>query len=62
MRFALVTDAWHPQVNGVVRSLSTMVKIGRAKNHDVLVIQPQDYPTFLFQVIPKYAWRQRLGK
>ncbi|MEL0276126.1 MAG: glycosyltransferase family 1 protein [Deltaproteobacteria bacterium] len=46
MRFALVTDAWHPQVNGVVRSLSTMVKIGRAKNHDVLVIQPQDYPTF----------------
>lgn len=45
MRFALVTDAWHPQVNGVVRSLSTIVEIGRAKNHDVLVIQPQDYQT-----------------
>ena len=29
MRFALVTDAWHPQVNGVVRSLSTMVKKSR---------------------------------
>ena len=53
MRFALVTDAWHPQVNGVVRSLSTMVKIGRAKNHDVLVIQPQDYPTFPLPSYPE---------
>ncbi len=53
MRFALVTDAWHPQVNGVVRSLSTMVEIGRAKNHDVLVIQPQDYPTFPLPSYPE---------
>ena len=53
MRFALVTDAWHPQVNGVVRSLSTIVKIGRAKNHDVLVIQPQDYPTFPLPSYPE---------
>ena len=53
MRFALVTDAWHPQVNGVVRSLSTMVEIGRAKNHDVLVIQPQDYQTFPLPSYPE---------
>jgi len=53
MRFALVTDAWHPQVNGVVRSLSTMVEIGRAKNHEVLVIQPQDYPTFPLPSYPE---------
>ena len=53
MRFALVTDAWHPQVNGVVRSLSTMVEIGRAKNHDILVIQPQDYPTFPLPSYPE---------
>ena len=53
MRFALVTDAWHPQVNGVVRSLSTMVEIGRAKNHDILVIQPQDHPTFTLPSYPE---------
>ena len=53
MRFALVTDAWHPQVNGVVRSLSTMVEIGRAKNHDILVIQPQDHPTFPLPSYPE---------
>ena len=53
MRFALVTDAWHPQVNGVVRSLSTMVEIGRAKNHDVLVIQPQDYQTLHLPSYPE---------
>ncbi len=53
MRFALVTDAWHPQVNGVVRSLSTIVEIGRAKNHEVLVIQPQDYSTFPLPSYPE---------
>ena len=30
-----------------------MVKIGRAKNHDVLVIQPQDYPTFPLPSYPE---------
>ena len=53
MRFALVTDAWHLQVNGVFRSLSTMVEIGRAKNHDVLVIQPQDYQIFPLPSYPE---------
>jgi hypothetical protein len=26
-RLALVTDAWHPQVNGVVNSLDRVVKM-----------------------------------
>ena len=45
MRFAIITDAWHPQVNGVVRTLSTMVEIARRQGHEVLIIQPGSFST-----------------
>ena len=40
---AIVTDAWHPQTNGVVRTLSTTAEILRARGHEVTIISPQDY-------------------
>lgn len=43
MRIALVTDAWEPQVNGVVRTLREMTNRMRAMGHDVLVISPDQY-------------------
>lgn len=43
MRLALITDAWSPQVNGVVRTLQEMVKRLRADGHDVIVISPDQY-------------------
>ncbi|CAM3372192.1 glycosyltransferase family 1 protein [Bordetella sputigena] len=41
MLIALVTDAWHPQVNGVVRTWTTMLKILRGWGHEVIVISPE---------------------
>ena len=43
MRIALVTDAWHPQVNGVVRTLDTIIGILRSWGHEILVISPDQY-------------------
>ncbi|MEH6755964.1 MAG: glycosyltransferase family 1 protein [Parasphingorhabdus sp.] len=43
MKIALVTDAWHPQVNGVVRTLETVVGILRNWGHEVLIISPDQY-------------------
>lgn len=40
---AVVTDAWHPQVNGVVRTLDTTCQILRDKGHAVAVISPDQY-------------------
>lgn len=40
---AIVTDAWHPQTNGVVRTLSTTCDMLRAWGHDVTVISPEGY-------------------
>ena len=44
MKIAIVTDAWSPQVNGVVRTLqATKVEL-EFLGHDVLVISPDLYP------------------
>ncbi|MDX2222735.1 MAG: glycosyltransferase family 1 protein [Rhodospirillaceae bacterium] len=40
MRILLVTDAWHPQVNGVVRTLSTLKQHLEALHHEVIYITP----------------------
>lgn len=45
MRIILASDAWHPQVNGVVRSLSTTVDQLRGLGHDVEVIEPSRFWT-----------------
>jgi glycosyltransferase involved in cell wall biosynthesis len=42
MRIMLVTDAWEPQVNGVVRTLSRVVSECREMGHEVEVIAPTD--------------------
>lgn len=45
MRIALVTDAWHPQVNGVVRTLDAVRRELTATGDTVEVIAPEDYPS-----------------
>ncbi len=46
MRLALLTDAWHPQVNGVVRTWNRVVEELRAGGADVEVIHPGLFRTF----------------
>lgn len=40
---AIVTDAWHPQTNGVVRTISTTCEVLRSWGHEVSVISPEKY-------------------
>src|SRR5215207_1774136 len=47
MKIVIATDAWHPQVNGVVRSLDTTVNDLKRRGHDMLVLEPG-----LFRTIP----------
>ena len=44
-RIAVVTDAWHPQVNGVVRTLATTAAELQALGHEVLVVGPDQFRT-----------------
>ena len=47
MRILLVTDAWSPQINGVVRTWQRVIREVEAKGHEVEVISPD-----LFKTIP----------
>ncbi len=46
MKIALATDAWAPQVNGVVRTLTTTVGLLRRRGHDVTTITPDLFRNF----------------
>ena len=43
MRIAIVTDAWTPQVNGVVRTLEAVTRTLRAAGHRVTIIAPDAF-------------------
>jgi glycosyltransferase involved in cell wall biosynthesis len=51
MRILVATDAWHPQVNGVVRTLIMMAQAAKAFGADVSFLTPQSFPTF---AMPSY--------
>jgi glycosyltransferase involved in cell wall biosynthesis len=59
MKIALITDAWKPQVNGVVTTLVELVQGLQARGHEVLLIEPSGFRRF---ACPGYreielAWR-----
>lgn len=58
MRIALVTDAWLPQVNGVVTTLGHVVRQLEAIGDEVLVIQPRLFRTWPCPRYPeiRLAW------
>ncbi|QIG81114.1 glycosyltransferase family 4 protein [Stakelama tenebrarum] len=43
MRIAIVTDAWEPQVNGVVRTLQSVQRELEKMGHEVMVISPDRF-------------------
>jgi glycosyltransferase involved in cell wall biosynthesis len=51
MRILVATDAWHPQVNGVVRTLIMMAEAAKAFGVDVNFLTPQSFRTF---AMPSY--------
>ncbi len=46
MKILLVTDAWQPQVNGVVTTLVELVRQLQASGHVVVVVQPGQFRTW----------------
>lgn len=53
MRIVIVTDAWAPQVNGVVRTLMATRDRLETMGHQVLVISPDLYPSIPCPTYPE---------
>ena len=52
MRILLATDAWRPQVNGVVRTLENMTRAAELQGASFAFVTPEAFPTF---PLPTYA-------
>ena len=53
LRLALVTDAWHPQENGVVRVLDSVLRLLGADGIEVEVISPEQFTTIPCPTYPE---------
>jgi glycosyltransferase involved in cell wall biosynthesis len=61
VRILLVTDAWFPQVNGVVRTLSTVSAELERRGHEVLVVSPEHFRTVPCPTYPEIRLVLRPG-
>ena len=69
MRILLVTDAWEPQVNGVVRTLKSTARELGAMGHTVEFLTPLEfrtlpcptYPDIRLSLFPRSRVRRRIG-
>ena len=52
MRILIATDAWHPQVNGVVRTLTSLAQSASRLGADILFLTPDGFPTFALPTYP----------
>ncbi len=52
MRIAIITDAWHPQVNGVVRTLKKTISLLEEWGHEVLCINPGQFRSLPMPTYP----------
>jgi glycosyltransferase involved in cell wall biosynthesis len=69
MRLAIATDAWAPQVNGVVRTLTETISRLKAQGHEVEVVAPDRFMTIpcpgyseiRLALAPRFGVRKTLG-
>lgn len=45
MRIAIATDAWEPQINGVVTTMKRVIGYLKSKGHNILIIEPSQFRT-----------------
>ena len=55
MKICIATDAWHPQINGVVTTLNHTVRTLQALGHRVEVINPGQFRSFPCPTYPEIS-------
>jgi glycosyltransferase involved in cell wall biosynthesis len=53
LRIAIVSDAWRPQINGVVRTIEAIVKLLQAEGHEIEVFGPDRFRTLPCPTYPE---------
>ncbi len=61
-RILIVTDAWKPQVNGVVRTMEATAEVLRANGHDVRFVTPDMFRSFPLPFYPEIRMAMFAGR
>ncbi len=66
MRIAIATDAWNPQVNGVVRTLQSVRAELERQGHEVMIVSPDQFYSMPCPTYPEirlaFASRSAVGR
>jgi hypothetical protein len=52
MRILVATDAWHPQINGVVRTLTSLARSASALGADIKFLTPEGFRSMALPTYP----------
>src|ERR1041385_6539071 len=52
MKILIATDAWHPQVNGVVRTLTSLARSASMLGADISFLPPDGFPSIPLPTYP----------
>jgi glycosyltransferase involved in cell wall biosynthesis len=55
MNILIISDAWEPQVNGVVRNYKSLIKVFEARGLNVRVISPNEFTTIPCPTYPEIS-------
>ena len=65
-KLLLATDAWRPQINGVVRTWETSIHVLRERGHRVEVIEPGQFPSMPIPFYPEIRlclpWQNQIAQ
>src|SRR5579863_6457647 len=63
MKVLVATDAWHPQVNGVVRTLGSLARAATKLGATIDFLTPEGFPSYPVPTYPglRLAWPSRRG-
>ena len=64
MRILIATDAWHPQVNGVVRTLTSLARSAASLGAEIRFLTPEGFPSMAVPTYPglRVAWPNRRAR
>jgi len=68
VKILIISDAWHPQINGVVRTLEMTIKELARLGHETRIIGPEEGKSFTFampfypEIKLEFLAHRRLGR
>ena len=62
MRVLIATDAWQPQVNGVVRTLTSLAEAASGLGVSIEFLTPDGFPSFPLPTYPTSAGAAELAR